>query len=50
METIFDKLKKYLDDTPKEKIMEDWNKSKEWDKVGITIDRFIELQQIKTTK
>lgn len=31
----------YFNVTPKEKILEDWNKSKEYDKVGITVDEFL---------
>ena len=36
--------------TPKEKVLEDWEKSKEWDDVGITVDEFIVLQQQKINK
>jgi hypothetical protein len=31
----------YFNETPKEKIMEDWNKSKEYDNIGITVDEFL---------
>jgi hypothetical protein len=43
METNFlDKLKAYFDNTPREKVLEDWNKSADLDKVGPTIDEFLE--------
>lgn len=45
METIVEKLKEYFDNTPREKVLEDWDKSKEWDKIGTTVDQFIKDQQ-----
>lgn len=45
METITEKLKEYLENTPEEKILSDWDKSKEFDSIGITIDEFIKSQQ-----
>lgn len=50
METLTEKLKEYFNNTPKEKVLEDWEKSKEWDDVGITVDEFIVLQQQKINK
>lgn len=41
MDNFVEDLKKYFDETPKEKVLEDWNKSKEFDKVGPTVDEFI---------
>lgn len=45
METIIEKLKEYLENTPEERILSDWDKSKEFDSIGITIDEFIKSQQ-----
>jgi hypothetical protein len=39
---IFENLKEYYKTTPREKVLEDWNKSAEFDKVGPTVDEFIE--------
>jgi hypothetical protein len=38
---FYEKLKEYLKNTPKEKILEDWSKSKESDKIGITVEEFL---------
>ncbi len=35
-------LKKYFEETPREKILEDWENTKEWDSVGITVEEFIQ--------
>lgn len=45
MKTITEKLKEYFDNTPEDKILSDWEKSKEWDNVGITVDKFVRSQQ-----
>ena len=42
------KLEKYFNETPKKKILEDWNKSKEWDKIGVDVNYFIENTKLKT--
>jgi hypothetical protein len=39
---FYEKLKEYFETTPREKVLEDWNKSAEFDKVGPTVDEFIE--------
>jgi hypothetical protein len=39
---FYEKLKEYFENTPREKVLEDWNKSAEFDKVGPTVDEFIE--------
>jgi hypothetical protein len=36
-----EKLKQYFEETPREKILEDWAKSAEYDKVGPTVDDFL---------
>ena len=42
MESFVEKLKKYFEETPREKVLEDWEKSKEWDNVGITVEEFLQ--------
>jgi hypothetical protein len=39
---FYEKLKEYFRTITREKVLEDWNKSAEFDKVGCTIDEFIE--------
>ena len=41
MNNFIEDLKKYFDETPREKVLEDWLKSKEFNKVGPTVDEFI---------
>jgi hypothetical protein len=38
---FFEKLKQYFETTPREKVLEDWDKSTEYNKVGPTIDDFL---------
>lgn len=45
METVTDKLKEYFSNTPEDKILSDWDKSKEWDNVGVPINEFINSQR-----
>jgi hypothetical protein len=42
---FYEKLKEYFENTPREKVLEDWNKSAHLDKVGPTVDEFIENSQ-----
>lgn len=42
MENFIEKLKKYFAETPRETVLEDWEKSKECDNVGITVEEFIQ--------
>lgn len=42
MSTILEDLKRYFRETPQEKIISDWAKSKEFDKIGPPIYEFIE--------
>ena len=42
MKNFVEKLKKYFEETPREKVLEDWEKSKEWDNVGITVEEFLQ--------
>lgn len=41
---LLDKLKKYFDETPREQVLADWEKSKDCDNVGPTIDEFLSHQ------
>jgi hypothetical protein len=50
MNNFLEELKCYFATTPKEKIMEDWNKSVEFNKVGITIDEFLKNSNLKHKK
>lgn len=38
---FYEKLKQYFEETPREKVLEDWAKSAEYNKVGPTIDDFL---------
>jgi hypothetical protein len=39
---FYEKLKEYFENTPREKVLEDWNKSAHLDNVGPTVDEFLE--------
>ena len=41
MNNFFEELKKYFEVTPREKVLEDWAKSAEFDKVGPTVEEFL---------
>jgi hypothetical protein len=41
MNNFFEDLKKYFEVTPREKVLEDWAKSAEFDKVGPTVEEFL---------
>jgi hypothetical protein len=38
---FYEKLKEYFETTPREKVLEDWNKSAHLDNVGPTVDEFL---------
>lgn len=42
-DNLIKKLEQYFATTPREKVLEDWEKSKEWDEVGPTVDEYIKL-------
>lgn len=42
MENFVEELKKYFKEMPREKVLEDWEKTKEWDNVGITVEEFFQ--------
>jgi hypothetical protein len=41
---FLDELKKYYETTSPEQIQADWKKSEEFDKIGPTINEFLEVQ------
>jgi hypothetical protein len=41
MNNFFEDLKKYFETTSQEKILEDWSKSEEFDKIGPTVEEFL---------
>ncbi len=41
MSNFFEELKKYFENTPHDKIVADWAKSEEFDKVGPTVEEFL---------
>ena len=43
--TIYESLQEYLKNTPKEKVIEDWNEFQHLDKEGITVKEFLENQK-----
>ncbi len=42
MSNFFDDLMKYLQETPREKVLEDWAKSEAFDSVGPTFKEFLD--------
>lgn len=43
MENFFEELKKYFESTPKDKILSDWEKTKDFDNIGPRIDEFLNI-------
>lgn len=41
MDNFVEELKKYFQETPREKVLSDWEKSKKSDEVGPTVDEFL---------
>lgn len=39
---FYEKLKEYFETTPREKVLEDWNKSAHLDNIGPTVEEFVE--------
>lgn len=51
--SLIKKLEEYFATTPREKVLEDWEKSKEWDKVGPTLydyNKLLESIKVKLNK
>ena len=46
--TIYESLQEYLKNTPKEKVIEDWNEFQHLDNEGITVNEFLENQKQET--
>ena len=46
--TIYRSLQEYFKNTPKEKVLEDWNQFQHLDNEGITINEFLENQKQET--
>ena len=46
--TIYESLQEYLKNTPKEKVIEDWNEFQHLDDEGITVKEFLENQKQET--
>jgi hypothetical protein len=42
MSDMLEKIDKYFSENSKEKILEDWKKSEKYDKIGITIHKFMD--------
>lgn len=47
---ILEGLKEYFRNNSKEKIAEDWEKYKEYDEVGISVDYFLKIQPANTSE
>ena len=47
---FYEDLIKYFENTSKEDIQKDWNKSIHLDDVGITCDKFLEIRNIENKK
>ena len=39
---FYEALKHYFNTTPKDKVLEDWDKSAEHDKIGVTVEEFLD--------
>lgn len=40
---FIEELEKYFEETPREKVLEDWENTKDWDNVGITCEEFLKI-------
>lgn len=47
-ENFYEQLVKYFETTPREKVLEDWAKSAEFDNIGPTINEFLEAHKQET--
>lgn len=50
MSNFYEELKKYFENTPKEKILADWEKTKHLDNVGPTVDEYFNYVNIINNK
>ena len=46
---FYEALKHYFNTTPKDKVLEDWDKSSEYDKIGVTVEEFLDNTNQKET-
>lgn len=46
MNSFLEDLKKYFENNSRDKVIEDWEKSKEFDQIGISMDDFMYHTQI----
>ncbi|MFI3263810.1 MAG: hypothetical protein SNG38_02720 [Rikenellaceae bacterium] len=44
MKNLLENLKKYLEETPREKVLEEWAETAQWDNVGVVATEYF-LQQ-----
>ena len=42
---MLQELEKYFKETPREQILKEWEETEEFDKVGITVDDFLKMQE-----
>jgi hypothetical protein len=42
---LVDELQRYFDETPREKVLDDWRMTADFDSVGITCDEFIKQSE-----
>jgi hypothetical protein len=45
---FYKKLVEYFENTPREKVLEDWAKTEEFDEIGPTVDEFLNVYSPKT--
>ena len=43
--SFYEKLKKYLKDTPKDEVLRGWEETKEYDEIGPTVEEFLEYTE-----
>jgi hypothetical protein len=48
--SFYDALKEYFENTPRDKVLEDWAKSAEYDKIGPTVEEFLDNTNKQTNR
>ena len=48
--SFVEELEKYFEVTPREKVLEDWTKSAEFDNVGISVEDFLSVSCLEGPK
>jgi hypothetical protein len=46
MNNLTEALKKYFETTPRDRVLENWEKSEAFDKIGPTMDEFLEVTNV----